>query len=622
MIRKVVLVSLIFAAFAFASNPKAPVLSDSVSLIPSESVDNYELEPIVVTASRFPIISSHIGRSVIVITRDEIESSNAQSVQDLLEYALGIDLRRRGSHGIQADVSIRGGTFEQTLILIDGVKINDSQTGHHNLDIPLQIDDIERIEILKGDGSRLYGPNAFSGVINIITKSREKKRVGINGLAGDYELFDAGILLSYPFGISRHYISISGKGSNGYRHNTDFNIYKGYYRLSAELGSGEATISIGYMDKQFGANSFYSNLFPNQREHTKSGFLQGGLNLVNSSISFSSKVYWRNHVDDFILNYEDPEWYHNHHEKDVYGFEFQSIFGSQWGISVLGGEVGNDMIKSSNLGDHSRARGGFFLEHQFKPVKSLSFTSGANAYYYSDWGWSVWPGIDLAFPFTENFRVRSSVGRSFRVPSYTELYYDSPANKGNPDLEPEKAWTYEMGLNWRRKHLMGDFAIFRRKGYNLIDWVRADTNSFWEARNIARVNTNGVEISFWFNLANLKYFPIQRVQMGYTFLDSDREIKGFESKYVLNHLKHQIIFDIEHPLVFQLRQNWKLRFEKRISGEKYVLCDTQINRKFKNVELFVKVTNFFNTDYTEVGGIPMPGRWVVSGIKSSIESEK
>ncbi len=588
----------------------------------AQQVPIYEFEPIIVTANRIPTTLSHIGRSVIVITRDDIESANVQSVQDLLEYASGVDLRRRGLHGTQADVSIRGGTFEQTLILIDGIKVNDPQTGHHNLDIPLQLDDIERIEILKGHGSRLYGPNAFGGVINIITRSGGGKRVGLNGLVGYYGLFNTGILLSYPFGISRHYLSISGRRSNGYRHNTDFSIYNGYYRLSAGLGSGEVNISIGYMDKEFGANSFYSNLFPNQREHTKSRFIQVGLNLVNRRISFSPKVYWRNHVDDFILNYEDPEWYHNYHEKDVYGFEFQSIFGSQWGISAFGGEIGNDMIKSSNLGDHARARSGFFFEHQFEPVKSLFFTLGANAYWYSDWGWSVWPGIDLSFSFMESLRLRSSIGRSFRVPTYTELYYDSPANKGNPDLKPEEAWTYEAGLNWRRRQLGGEFTVFGRKGYNLIDWVRADTYSFWEARNIARVNTNGVEINFWFNPINLKYFPIQRVQIGYTFLDSDKEIKGLESKYVLDHLKHQLIIDIGHPLVFQLRQNWKLRFEERIDGEKYILCDTQIDRKFKNMEIFVKVINLFNTDYTEMGGILMPGRWTVAGLKFSILSGK
>ncbi|RKY75694.1 hypothetical protein DRQ00_10050 [candidate division KSB1 bacterium] len=582
----------------------------------------YEHEPIVVTATRVPTTFSQVGRSIVVITRDEIETAHVQSVQELLQYASGVDLRQRGPYGTQADVTIRGGTFEQTLILIDGIKMNDPQTGHHNLDLPLQLDDVERIEILKGHGSRLYGPNAFGGVINIITRSGKRKIISLNSSVGDFGLFDTGFLLSYFLGNFRHYLSISGKRSKGYRHNTDFGIYHGYYRLVAKLSSGECEISIGYIDKKFGANSFYSNLFQNQREHTKSRFFRAGLNLVNNRILFSPRVYWRRHVDDFILDYEAPEWYHNHHETDVYGFEFQSTFDLRWSVSTFGGEIGNEIIRSSNLGDHSRTRGGFFFEHQFQPVANLVFTLGANAYCYSDWGWSVWPGVDLSFLFAENLRAHGSVGRSFRVPTYTELYYDSPANKGNPQLKPEQAWTYEAGLSWKKERSGGRFTIFRREGYNLIDWVRKSVNSFWEARNIARTNTNGVEINFWFNTLGRKYLPIHRVQVSYTFLDSDKEIKGLESKYILDHLKHQVTLDIGHPLVFQVQGNWKLRFEQRVSGEKYVLCDSQIYKKFENVELFARITNLFDTDYSEVGEIPMPGRWVVTGLKFGIRPGK
>lgn len=616
-----------FGTLRFVAAPATEVIRGSWGRIkntrkfttePAQRYPMYEVDPIVVTASRIPSIFSHIARSVLVITHDEIERSPAQSVQDLLKYASGVDLRQRGPHGIQADVSLRGGTYEQTLILIDGIKMNDPQTGHHNLDIPLQLDEVERIEILKGHGSRLYGPNALGGVINVITKRGEEKKIRLSGVAGDYGLFDAGLLLSYPFGSSRHHLSISGKRSNGYRHNTDFKSYNAFYRLTSGPRSREANISMGYMDKEFGANSFYSSLYPDQWEHTKTGFVHAAATLENSRIVFSPGVYWRSHEDDFTLDRENPEWYRNRHEKEGYGFEFQSTFASQWGISAFGGEVGKERIESSNLGTHSRARGGLFVEHQFEFVKSLSCMLGSTAYYYSDWGWDVWPGIDLGFWFTESLSIHSSVGRSFRVPTYTELYYDSPANKGNPDITPEEAWTYEVGLKWGKKRLRGEFILFRREGDNLIDWVRADPDSSWMVRNIARVNTNGVEVNFGFNSVNLKYFPVQKIQLGYTFLDSDREIKGLESKYVLDHLRHQFIFDMGHHLVFQLRQNWKLRFEERIGGERYLLCDTRISRKFKNGELFVDVTNVFSTDYTEVGGISMPGRWAVVGLKFSL----
>ena len=319
-----------------------------------------------------------------------------------------------------------------------------------------------------------------------------------------------------------------------------------------------------------------------------------------------------------ILDRKDPNWYKNHHEKDIYGFEFQSVLSSHLGVSAFGGELGKDRIKSNNLGNHSRNRGGFFFEHRFDPFKNLSLTFGTNAYYYSDWGWNVWPGVDLGFQFLGSLRFYSSVGRSFRVPTYTELYYDSPANKGNPDLKPEEAWTCELGLKLRERQLRLDFAIFRREGSNLIDWARPDANTYWEARNITRMNTSGLELNFCFNHIKHRCFPFKQVKIDYTFLKSDKEIKNFESGYVLDYLKHQLILDIEYPVIFQFRQNWKLRYEERVDGKKYYLCDIQINRIFKNMELFVKVTNIFNTCYTEIRGIPMPGRWATIGIKYNL----
>ncbi|MFH1005889.1 MAG: TonB-dependent receptor [Candidatus Latescibacterota bacterium] len=591
------------------------------SVASAQEVPIYKLDPIIVTASRIPSTFSQRLRSVLVITREEIENAHVQSVQDLLEYASGVDVRQRGPHGIQADVGIRGGTFEQTLILIDGIKLSDPQTGHHNLDIPLRVVDVERIEILKGHGARLYGPNAFGGVINFITRRGERTSTGVDAVAGDHGLYGAGLSVSHAFDHFRHFLSVSTRRSAGYRHNTDFETYNGYYRLTADVGSSAIDISAGLVDKEFGANGFYSNLFPEQWEHTTTGFLHAGANLGNSRISFSPRVYWRSHEDDFLLDREDPQFYRNQHSKEGYGFECQSLLHSEWGTSAFGGEVAADRIESSNLGNHARTRGGVSLEHRFNPAKRVSVTLGANAYGYSDWGWNIWPGMDLGFQATETWSVRSSFGRSFRVPTYTDLYYTSPTNRGNPDLKPEEAWTYEAGLKWQEEKVGADFGVFRREGSDLIDWVRADPDSSWEAFNISRVNTNGVEISFWLNSVNLKVVPIERVKMGYTFLDSDKGLSGLESKYVLDHLRHQLILDIDHRLVLDWRQNWKLRFEERLGGERYLVCDVQIDRRIYKGSVFLKVTNLFGTDYTEVGGVSMPGRWAAAGFTVNLTSQ-
>jgi iron complex outermembrane receptor protein len=579
----------------------------------------YTVDPIVVTASRLPATFSRTMRNVLVITRDDIEHAPIESVEDLLEYAPGVDSRRRGPYGVQADASIRGGSFEQTLILIDGIKVTDPQTGHHNLDLPLQLDDVKRVEILKGHGSRLYGPNAFGGVINIITRRGDRKEMNFKAAAGEHDLADAAFSLSYPLGISRNKISVARSKSSGYRHNTDFDIWKGRWSSRIELGSLKADMALGYLDKRFGANGFYSELFPNQWEHTRTTFLDGGAGMKKDRLAFSSNFYWRHHTDEFLLDRERPDWYMNNHITDVYGIELQQSIYSRLGSFAIGGEAGRETIDSSNLGDHERTKGGIFAEYRPKLGERAVFTVGAFSYYYSDWGWKTWPGLDLGYKLGKSSHLYASIGRSFRVPTYTELYYASPANQGNPGLEPEEAWSYEAGFKWRAEHATANLSIFRREGRNLIDWVRESASVPWEARNIASINTSGVETGFTLDPSRLLgHSSIRRIAIGYTYIGSDKEAGNLESKYVLDHLEHQFICNIEGASLFQFRPDIEFRYEKRAGGESYSLLDAQLSRRFPNGELFIKATNLLNTDYTEIGGVPMPGRWLVAGIKVTL----
>jgi iron complex outermembrane receptor protein len=578
----------------------------------------HSLEEIVVTASRIPITFSDIPRSTIVIARRDIQTAPVHSVQGLLEYALGVDERQRGPFGVQADVRVRGGTNEQTLNLEDGIRVSDPQTGHHNLDLPFALDDIERIEILKGHGSSLYGPNAFGGVINIITRKTRENAANLEVTVGDYRSSGVCMSLSYPLGTSGHHLSLSKKGSAGYRDNSDFDISTVSYSSSIQVGSGEVGLCLGYMDKEFGANGFYSESFPHQWEETKTSFLSARLRLEGDGLTFSPKLYWREHKDHFVLDRENPEWYQNRHTTRTQGIEFQSAIRSRIGVTAFGVEAGREEIESTNLGNHARTKGGIFFEHRLVLGEWLLLALGAFGS-YSDWGWKIWPGIDLGFQLSDAIRPYGSVGHSFRVPTYTELYYSSPANKGSPGLRPEEAWTYEVGLNWRKGILAGNLAVFRREGRDLIDWVRAESIDPWEARNIARVNTNGLEISLRSDLGGLKgHFPVSAIHAGYAFLDSEKRTRNFESKYVLEHLKHQLIVGLEYDLPHQLKQNWKIRYEGRSGYDGHVLADTRISYRYTRVEFFVEATNLFDLTYVEAGWVPMPGRWVMAALKLNL----
>jgi iron complex outermembrane receptor protein len=235
-------------------------------------------------------------------------------------------------------------------------------------------------------------------------------------------------------------------------------------------------------------------------------------------------------------------------------------------------------------------------------------------------GWEYWPGAELNVAFTEGFHGFASCGKSFRIPTYTELHYDTPANQGNPDLKPEQAWTYESGVRWREKGLGANFSLFLRDEEDVIDWSRTSKLDPWKARNIAEIRTQGVELG-------LDFYPgaifsttfVSTVNVAYTYLDSDRDTGGLESKYALDHLRHQFHGSILLDWFDTLTQAVKARYEERVIGDSYVVVDTRLAYKSRRYELFLDITNLFDEDYVESGFAPAPGRWIIGGIKLQLD---
>jgi iron complex outermembrane receptor protein len=598
----------------------ASVLNFKAGIIAQEK--NYELNEIVVTASKSPITISNLTRDVIVIDNNEIKTLPVSNVQDLLQYTGGVDLRQRGINGVQADVSIRGGNNEETLILIDGIKVIDPQTGHHNLNLPISLDNIQRIEILKGQGSRIFGPNAFSGVINIITKKGSGSSLFVNASGGENNYFEGTAGGSYSLGPLNSYLTFSKIKTDGYRHNTAFDRINFSYNSSIKAGDGRINLLFGYDDNKFGANGFYGVVYPNQWEHTTTKFLNAGAEFGNEIFSFSPKIYWRRNDDNYLLDYQRPSFYQNIHQTNVYGAELQSSINSAAGTTSIGGEFVNDEIRSTNLGTHSRNKKGIYAEQKISPVKNFTIITGAFLYDYSGLGWKFWPGLDLGYSFFENLRIYGSVGKGFRIPTYTELYYSSPISVGNPDLKSEETLNYEAGLNWLNSNYSARISLFRKEGKNLIDWVRTNEGKPWTARNISRINTNGFEIYLSIKPSGFfDYFPIYKISTDYTFLNSDKKNTSYQSEYLLDFLRNQLIVQAENYWWLGIKQSWIFRYEDRINFENHFIVDSQISKEIGNFNLFIKATNLFNKSYQEISGVPLPGRWIITGIKFRMSGE-
>lgn len=334
----------------------------------------YTLEPLIVTATRVPTKFSYLTRNVILIEAEEIRTLPVSSIGELLQYA--IDLRSRGT--TQQDPSIRGATFEQVLILIDGVKVNDPQTGHHNLDIPLVIEDVERIEILQGHGSSLYGPDAFGGVVNIITKPTSAKKVRV--LLGDYKTWAGLISYPYTYGSYIGCFSIERRKSDGWRSNTDFEVLTFTHQSSLNLTRGSLRLVLGYMDKDFGANEFYGT--PDSREATETEFTS----LKGETKHLESTVYYRKHYNRYEVDKTNPNTQVNLHTTYIYGGETQSRFPiGAIGNLLLGGEIQEEVIRSNALGDWNNQRVSLFTEWLALFGKFI-FNSGVRLEWGSNYG--------------------------------------------------------------------------------------------------------------------------------------------------------------------------------------------------------------------------------------------
>jgi vitamin B12 transporter len=598
------------------------VLAGNATLIAQQnSVPYYELDPVVVTGSRIPYHLSESAYSISVISREEIEILPADNISDVLKYINGVDVRQRGARGVQADVGIRGGSYEQTLIMVDGVNMSDPQTGHHNMDLPVNLNDIERIEIVKGPAARIYGPNAMGGVINIITRDVNSNSFGGHVVYGEYGYYDLGAQGALSGDKASGRLSASRRYSSGYLggKDTDFDIKTINYKGVLKSESNNFQLGMGFTDKDLGAYKFYSDTFPDQREKTETFLLYGNADLIMTNMEVMPRIHWRHHKDEYKININGV-WNINDHRTDVLGAQVNTLIMSGLGDTSIGGEAELEDMESSSLGDHDRGRQAVFLEHRFYPSDRLTMGMGVSAVHYSCWGWEYWPGADMNIELIDGFTWFASFEKSFRVPTYTELYYVTPANQGNSDLKPEKAWTGETGLRWLNHGITADFSLFYRDSEDVIDWSRRPGETAWQATNIATVRTKGGEVGVTFypeSFFNAKW--LSSVGIAYTYLDSDRDTQGMESKYVLDYLRHQVNGSMVFSWLPSLKQVIKTRYGKRMAGDSYTVVDTRLTYTLSNYEVFLEATNLFNENYIESGFTPMPDRWIMGGIKFNWE---
>ena len=571
--------------------------------------DTIKLKEVIVSGNRISLPISEDSRTISYISNEMIQQSAATNLTDLLQNVAGIDIRKRGVEGMQSDLFIRGGSFEQTLLLIDGVKMDDPQTGHHTMNAILDLDNIESIEIIKGPAARVYGQNAFTGAINIVTKKIKNDALHLKVGYGSYENKKASIgiqeKLNDDIAILAH---VSHQQSDGYRVNSDFENNSVF--IKAQIKNYDLITS--FIDRKFGAENFYSSN-PNfeEYEETQNSLVALSTSYNVSNLTIKPRIYWRRNQDIFMLKRTDPSFYRNLHISNKVGVEANMVYTSNLGKTGSGVDVSKVFLVSNNLGDRDRLVFNSFLEHRFDNLEKFDVTLGIAVSSFSDFNTQFLPGLDLGYDISDNLKVYGNIGYTYRVPTYTDLYYSDPSSMGNVDLQPESAISEELGIKYLSNNLNFTVALFNRNSTDLIDWARNSESDKWKAQNFSAVTTMGFETSFdyQFKLAGFN----QNVAVNYNFIED--EIISNEllfTRYSLNSLKHQYITTLSTKFYKYVSQSLAYRYVERTNGESYNLVDAKISTSIKNFEVSLNANNIFNTNYREIGLIPMPkGNWML-----------
>lgn len=559
-------------------------------------------QEVVVTGNYVPLPLEEAERNVRAIAVEPLRLTS-NTIADLIKLDPSVDLRQRAGNAVQGDLAIRGATFGQSLVLLNGLRLNDAQSGHHNFDLPLPLESLAQVEVLKGSGSTLYGSDAVGGVVNFIPATPEATEVRLRAAAGNFGVNQERALINLRHTRFSQQIAASRDFSTGFQPGRD---YRNLSLASISRLAG-TTITLAHNDRPFGADQFYGNA--NSWERTKTWFAAAQQNFgENTQAAFS----YRRHTDLFVFQrYLSPNSANRHAVES-----FQGLIRHADNLAPnvrlhYGGEGFGDTIESNNLGRHSRARAAGYAALDVRALRRFSFTAGIRDELWGSGNHEFVPSIAGGYWLAERLKLRASASRAFRLPTYTELFYSDPFTRGTPTLRPERAWSFEGGLDWIPADAWrAEFTVFQRRERNGIDFIRPNATEPWRAANLARLEFTGFEA-----LLRAKVRRQHELTLAYTGLHGARDaLAGFESRYVFNYAQHQAVAGWQTSWK-QLAIRTRLGALERLGRDPYAVWDVYFARTAGRLRPFAQFTNLTSARYQEIPGVNMPGRAAVGGLE-------
>ncbi len=670
--REVVCSVLSVATLTYASAESVsthPVVTDSAATTTAREM---VLEEVSVTGSRAPLTKSQAARMVTVLDRADIAQAPVQSINDLLKYAISVDIRQRGPIGAQTDISIRGGTSEQIILLLNGINICDPQTGHNTMDLPVDLSDIVRIEVIEGPAGRIYGTSSLVGAVNIVTRSQEagvrRQEITLHTEGGSYGYGQVGMRYStdssspYSFSpvttLSANYSRSDGwSRAKAGRLNTDFSGAKGFYQGQYEDGNIRLNWHLGIADKGWGSSTFWASpkwQADEQYEHTTKWFsaIQG--RTKQGQLHLNASLYWNQNRDRYEgYRGQAEKMKYNYNRTDVYGVNAGGYFDWQAGRTAFGAELRNEDLVSGNLGEPlsqthhikgtdrdytlgvNRTNISGYLEHNIlweQVTVSAGLVAVKNT--WSNMNMTVYPGIDVSYRPTPQWKLHASYNTSLRMPSFTEMYYKLQGYRADPHLKPEEMQALEMGFNYQTSlfHLPSSIlhlhsAFWYHHGSDMIDWIM-DTSkgeeAEWQSVNHTTINSIGLEAGAQLSILRSQF------SISYAYIHQDKQQEaGIVSQYALEYLRHKLVAKAQMQLTKQLTLGVNLRWQDRVGSytdleglvhdyEPYALVDTRLTWAQDKWKAYIEANNLFDTSYRDYGVVEQPGRWLIAGFTISL----
>lgn len=625
-----------------AINDDSPAVEDSIVV---------GLEDVEVLATRVPLTQMQAPRLVTVLQAVDIAAAAVHSINDLLEYAVGVDVRQRGEFGVQTDISVRGGTFDQITLLLNGINISSPHTGHLTADFPVTVQDIERIEVLEGPSARVFGTSAFTGVINIVTKTAAQgKKMGGEAhlMGGSYGLGGADLRLEGDYGRYTNSLSGGYGRSDGATPNSDFSNARGFYQGRYQKEDLSLGVQMGYSYKQYGANTFYGSASTDQWESNERYMASASFeDKIGEKLHLSASVAWNRWFDHYQWHKDNPAG-ENFHKVDAVGGNVNAWYDSRFGRTSVGFEIRYEGIYSTKLGEpldekdwqatqgHDATSGinytnqadrvnqSAFIEHDIL-LRDWTISLGllANHNTALDSRWRIYPGVDISYRPTQHWKLFASWNMALRMPTFTDLYYSGTNIVGTKDLKPEKTNDVSLGTRYRTEGWKIEASAFYSHKTDMIDWViyadEPDGQTF-RSGNFTLDNA-GIELLADFLPQELfPEFPIRKIGIQYAYINEDIDYAKpiLKSKYAMEYLRHKVVASADSRIFRNLYLSLSWRWQDRVGegNAPYSLLDGRLSWRSDSGrwDIYADCSNILNKTYYDYSYIPQPGRWGKVGV--------